>query len=110
MKRLLLILVVLLCISCVASAQQYSIKVKYGRATTAWTKYGFPKRLLNISVSNDTTAGTDSLWVAFNKDTSATGKFPLLKNETVPFPGLQADTVYVKSSANTIPYRIWGSH
>jgi len=90
------------------SAQQRNIVRSYGRATTSWTKLGRPNStiaLYNPSFANDTTAGSDTLWIAVNRDT--TNKVPLYAHESLSWP-IQCDTLLLRASgSNAIPYRMW---
>ena len=86
----------------------------YGRATTTKAKYGFVHTINNLTVSSDTTAGTDTLWVGVGRDTLSHGAnaFPILfvltVGEKITFEGCQADTVWIWTSAHTIKFRAWG--
>lgn len=110
MKQLFLALTVLALITAgcdVVLAQGRFTSTAYGTATTTFAKKGFASRVNGVNFSNDAASGTDTLWCVLGKDTSAARRFPLLKGERILFPA-SADTVYLKSSANTIPYRVWG--
>lgn len=110
MKKIL-VLVAVLVIACVSVAQITRIVSKFGRANTNWTKLGAPSgRILNPYISNDTTAGADTLWVVIGKDTTTAHRIPLLKTKSVLLTGISADTIRIRASANTIPYTIYGGY
>jgi len=98
MKYLLLTIL----FSCFSYSQ---IKTGYGRATTSYTTKTFSTRVFSVEVCNDTTAGNDTLFVCINGDTG--NLYPILKTEKKKFY-VPVNTIKVKTSANTIPYRIEG--
>lgn len=110
MKKIL-VLVAVLVIACVSVAQMTHIASKFGRANTNWTKLGAPSgRIMNPYISNDTTAGADTLWVVVGRDTAMSHRIPVLKTKSIVLTGVAADTIMVRASANTIPYTIFGGY
>ena len=108
MKKLLLVLLVFFTYG--ASAQIQNMYTKSGRATSDWTtiqKSNY-QRIFQFEIANDTTAGTDSLYVAFDTDTTVARRFYLLANESMWFDDLSVQKVMIRSSSgdNEIPYRI----
>jgi hypothetical protein len=46
--------------------------------------------------------------VVVGRDTSAAYRLPVLKNTTINLAGIQGDTIQVKATGNSIPFRAWG--
>ncbi len=110
MKRLFGIALLLgICVG-FSYGQSQQIARAYGTATTSFQKFGFSERVYNWTFKNDASSGTDTLWVVIGSDTSSTNRFPVKQGETIPFSGVRNDTIAVKASANTIPFRAWGIH
>lgn len=108
MKTIITIILLVLSAS-VTMAQFKGQYYKGGRAlTTAWTKITPGQTIYMPEVFNDTTAGNDSLWVAFRIDTSATGRFPIKAGKSMVF-NVVADTIWIKATGSSLPYRLRGS-
>ena len=60
---------------------------------------------VHLVVWNDTTAGTDTLWVAAENDTTRVNLVPVYKGESVNLSGLRARWIRRKTSANTVHSR-----
>ena len=84
-----LILTILMMVAASASAQLQDMYAKEGRATSSWTTINKSsyERIFYFEVSNDTSVSvtSDSLFVAFDTDTSGTRRFPLLGGEVITF-------------------------
>ena len=59
----------------------------------------------HLVVWNDTTAGTDTLWVAANNDTTAANLLPVYQGQSVRLDGLQARWIRRKTSGHTVHSR-----
>ena len=92
-----------------ASAQIQNMYSKSGDATSSWTtiQKSSYQSIFAFEISNDTTAGTDSLFVAFETDTSVARRWHLLWGETMWFDNISVTKVMIRASgANDIPYRL----
>ena len=109
MKRFLVILLILV-MSVLAYGQIKRMYVWKGTVTTAWTKIYRTTpgaKMLALEVVNDaSSASADTLWVAWNQDTTSAYMFPLLYGESKYWPSAYIDTLRLKTSANTIPVRV----
>ena len=105
MKKYLVLILIVLGVA-VAFGQLRKMYVSKGTVTTSWTKIykTSPQKITQLEVISDGTT-SDTLYVAFEHDTTATQKFPLLAGESLYFATVYLDTVRLKASANTIPYR-----
>jgi hypothetical protein len=110
MKKLILVLLVLLCAS-VSSAQFSTMYTSYGVATPVWLNIAKSTdapyvKIRGFEVFNDSTGTAgDTLWVAFNADTTAGRLFPVLQGESLSCPSVYLSSIRVKSSATSVPYR-----
>lgn len=83
----------------------------YGRATTTWAKIqkSATEKINSFEVVMDTTS-TDTLWIAYDDDTTSTNPrpFPLLTatDYSTNVSSVYLRNIYLKTSANTIPYRV----
>jgi hypothetical protein len=77
-------------------------------ATTTWTKVekGSYRNIFWCEVSNDTTAGTQKIFVGFSNDTTDIRRFSVKAGEVSVFEPLNVTHVYIRSSSGSIPYRI----
>jgi len=106
-----LLLAVLLLSTGIASAQIQDMYTKTGRATSSWTTIQVSSyaNILYLEVVNDTTISVtdDSLFVAFDDDTSGTRRFALLGGEVITFSNVNIPKAQIRTSgANAIPYRV----
>jgi hypothetical protein len=106
MMKWILLLLVIPCIS----LSQTKLYVSYGHATTSWitvTKASTAPyiKIRSFTVYSDSTAG-DTLWVAFNADTTAGMMFPVLHGTSKNFPSVYLNTVMLKAGGGNLPYRI----
>lgn len=108
MKRISLVLLLLIVYTLAALPQAKQTARVINRATTSFQKFGFPDRVYNWTFANDTTGGSDTLIVVIGRDTSAAFRLPIIKGETIALPGIQGDTIQVKATGNSIPFRAWG--
>jgi len=109
MKKLLLA-VLIFCASA-SWAQMQDMYATKGRATSSWTEItkSTYERIFYFEVTNDTSVAvtSDSLFVAFDDDTSGTRRFPLLGGEVITFSNVSVAKVQIRASgANAIPYRV----
>ena len=113
MRKLLILFLVLLFVS-VSEAQLRKMYTWIGRSTTSWTKISRDagQKITILEVSADTAATTavaDTLWVAFNADTTSGNILPLYANvyggESILFPPVYLDAVRIKSNVG-MPVRI----
>jgi hypothetical protein len=108
MKKLLVLALFLFTYG--ASAQVQNMYSKSGDASSSWTtiqKSNY-QNIFSFEIANDSTSGTDSLFVAFETDTSVARRFYLLYEETMYFSNLSVSQIMIRSSSgdNAIPYRL----
>jgi hypothetical protein len=108
MRTIFCVIICFLAMSVTATAQGHFISSSAGRSTTTFDSIAIRSGIHNIVVRNDTTAGTDTLWIAFHDDTTRSQMIPVKANETWTLYGASPRYIRTKSSANTIPRRIWG--
>jgi hemolysin-activating ACP:hemolysin acyltransferase len=104
--RWIILLVVLPCVS----FAQSNLYTSYGHAATSWTAISKATtapyiKIHSFTVYSDSTAG-DTLWVAFNADTTAGRIFPVLHDTSVDFPDVYINTIRIKGGAGSLPYRV----
>ena len=114
MKRTLFLLLLFPMLAFSQFKEQF---VKYGTATTSWTVVArdstFLLPMLDVEVIYDDT-GTDTLWVAWGTDTTSTKntagtgrRFPMVVGDaSYMIRSTYIRRLYLKTSANTIPYRV----
>lgn len=108
MKKLILAVFILW--AGVATAQVQNMYSKSGDASSSWTtiqKSNY-QNIFEFEIANDSTSGTDSLFIAFETDTSVTRRFYLLYEETWYKDNLSVTKIMIRSSSgsNDIPYRL----
>ncbi len=107
MRKMLVCLLFVFALS--AEAQIQKMYIFDGDVTTAWTtisKSSYAK-IVQFDISNDDASNsTDTLWVAFNADTTRAYRWPMLTGETTFFESVYLDAVRVRMSAGTAHVRI----
>ena len=109
MKRLLLFLGLLAFAYSEAPSQIVYMYSSDTTAGTTWKKYAKPnaRKIYQFEVSNDSSSGTSQLYIALSStDTSANRRFWLDWGETIFFESVNVDTVAIRASTGSIPYRI----
>lgn len=107
MKTLITAILLLCCTS--AYAQLEKQYCWYGTIGTSWTLLAkdtsktYIKTLQCEIISDD--ADGDTLWVAFNADTTAANIFPLLQGESIYYASVYVGAIRLKSS-DSVPYRV----
>ncbi len=108
MKKLLFVIALLFAVD-VGSAQIREMWTADTSAGTTWKTYtkGNQRNIFQVEISNDTTAGSEMLYVALSAtDTSANRRFPLLYGETLFLESIQVSGISIRASSGSIPYRI----
>ena len=108
MKTLLFAVLILLPATIFAQFTEMYTRADTSYASTTWTKVekGNYQKIFWCEVANDTTAGTQKLYVAFGDDTTATRRFALKCGESAVFEPLNVTHLYIRSSSGSIPYRV----
>jgi hypothetical protein len=108
MKTLLFAVLILLPATMFAQFTEMYTRSDTSYATTTWTKVekGNYQKIFWCEVANDTTAGSQKLYVALGDDTTATRRFSLKAGESAIFEPLNVTHVYIRSSSGVIPYRV----
>jgi hypothetical protein len=107
MKKLFFVVLVLC--SSVSFAQLEKQYCWYGTIGTSWVQLAKDTsktfiKTLQLEVTSDDADG-DTLWIAFNTDTTAANIFPLLNGESIYYPSVYISSVRLKSS-DSVPYRV----
>ena len=98
-----------------ADAQILHLNAAYGRATTVLTKINFGVKVFFFGITNDTTAGTDTLWASadsavtrtFSGQVTVSSRIPLRAGESASLEGLQGQYFWIQMSGNTAKFRIF---
>ena len=98
----------LLFFACGASAQVQDMYSKSGKCAVGWVtlqKSNY-QRIFRAEILNDSTSGTDSLFIAFDSDTTVARRFYLLYGESIWLEDLSVQKIMLRSSTtDSIPYR-----
>ena len=108
MKTALMICLFLVPAFCAAQFTEMYTRADTSYASTTWTKVekGNYQKIFWCEVANDTTAGSQKLYVALGDDTTDTRRFALKAGESAIFEPLNVTHVYIRSSSGVIPYRV----
>jgi hypothetical protein len=109
MKKLAL-LVALFILPSLTFAQYTSMYTSYGLATTVKTTIAKSSsapyvKLRGFEVYNDSTGTGDTLFVAFNADTTFGRYFPIVEGEKLTVESVYLSFIRIWTSGRSIPYR-----